>query len=250
MYKIGQFAKKLNISIRTLRYYDAINLFKPDNIDIFTGYRYYSDKQINEYKKIMKLKNLNFSLEEIKIYRQNPSPVILKNKRQELMDKINLLKEGIVVIDDMINKENKSLKIVKATKDELLKKWGEDIQGSYLYEMISKGNCDYFVIYQDNEFFDDFWLYLKDENLKIINDLCINGMNGNTYSIFDNSQIMKKIFDYLKPYKKITITLIDEPNLENRHERALQYGFQKLSSAELIDYQDKPFNIKIYEKIL
>lgn len=42
MLKIGDFSKLSKISIRMLRYYDDLNLLKPDTVDPFTGYRYYS----------------------------------------------------------------------------------------------------------------------------------------------------------------------------------------------------------------
>jgi len=66
LYKIGDFSKKTNVRVKTLRYYDEINLFKPLKIDIFTGYRYYSDEQIDDLKLILEIKKANFSLEEIK----------------------------------------------------------------------------------------------------------------------------------------------------------------------------------------
>ena len=56
MYKIGDFSKKTNVPIKTLRYYDEINLFKPSYQDYFTGYRYYENNQIDEIKNIVKLK--------------------------------------------------------------------------------------------------------------------------------------------------------------------------------------------------
>ena len=66
LYKIGEFSKLVNVQVKTLRYYDEINLFKPQEIDLFSGYRYYSEKQINDLKVILSLKEVGFSLEEIK----------------------------------------------------------------------------------------------------------------------------------------------------------------------------------------
>ena len=48
MYKIGDFSKISEVSIKTLRYYDDINLLKPSYQDFFTGYRYYEETQLNE----------------------------------------------------------------------------------------------------------------------------------------------------------------------------------------------------------
>ena len=58
MYKIGDFSKATNTSIKTLRYYDEIDLLKPSYIDYFTGYRYYEKKQINIIKEIKALKDI------------------------------------------------------------------------------------------------------------------------------------------------------------------------------------------------
>ena len=66
LYKIGEFADKVNTSIRTLRYYDEIDLLKPAQIDLFTNYRYYSENQIDDFNVIKALKDVGFSLDEIR----------------------------------------------------------------------------------------------------------------------------------------------------------------------------------------
>lgn len=66
MYKIGELSKLCNISVKTLRYYDAEGLLIPDEIDKFTGYRYYSAAKLEECYRIIALKELGFSLDEIR----------------------------------------------------------------------------------------------------------------------------------------------------------------------------------------
>ena len=39
-YKISEFSKLVNVPVKTLRYYDEIGLFKPEEVDIFSNYRY------------------------------------------------------------------------------------------------------------------------------------------------------------------------------------------------------------------
>ena len=39
MYKIGEFANVVKSNIKTIRYYDEIDLLKPKVIDKFTSYR-------------------------------------------------------------------------------------------------------------------------------------------------------------------------------------------------------------------
>ncbi len=66
MYKIGELSRLCRIPVRTLRFYDREGLLVPDEIDPFTGYRYYSAARIADCDRILSLKELGFSLEEIK----------------------------------------------------------------------------------------------------------------------------------------------------------------------------------------
>ncbi len=65
MFKIGLFSKLVQVPIHTLRYYDQIGLLKPNEVDPFSGYRYYSASQIPLLHRIVALRGLGFSLEEI-----------------------------------------------------------------------------------------------------------------------------------------------------------------------------------------
>lgn len=66
MLKIGDFSKLSQVSIKTLRYYDEMGLLKPGQTDRFTGYRYYSVAQLPRLNRILALKDLGFSLEQIR----------------------------------------------------------------------------------------------------------------------------------------------------------------------------------------
>ena len=65
MIKIGEFSKLAQVPIATLRYYDQMGLLKPINVDSFTGYRYYTISQLPALNRILALKGLGFSLEQI-----------------------------------------------------------------------------------------------------------------------------------------------------------------------------------------
>ena len=65
MIRIGDFSKLSRVSIKTLRYYDEMGLLKPIKVDRFTGYRYYEFDQLPRLYRILALKDLGFSLEEI-----------------------------------------------------------------------------------------------------------------------------------------------------------------------------------------
>lgn len=99
LYKIGDFSKEVNIPVKTLRYYDEINLFKPIEVDLYTGYRYYSDEQIYDLKLILMLKEVGFSLEEIKQNWNNFTNDIMLLKRQQLLKQADIIQDSIRKID-------------------------------------------------------------------------------------------------------------------------------------------------------
>lgn len=66
MLKIGDFSRLTQVPVKTLRYYDEIDLLKPAEIDRYTGYRYYATAQMAVLHRILVLKDLGFSLGEIR----------------------------------------------------------------------------------------------------------------------------------------------------------------------------------------
>ncbi len=65
MFRIGEFSKIAQVSGRLLRYYDELGLLKPVRIDKETGYRYYSAQQIPQLNRILALKELGLTLDQI-----------------------------------------------------------------------------------------------------------------------------------------------------------------------------------------
>ncbi len=65
MIKIGDFARLTGISVRSLRHYDELGLFKPAHVNEASGHRYYSLDQLPRLNRITALKNLGLSLKQI-----------------------------------------------------------------------------------------------------------------------------------------------------------------------------------------
>lgn len=65
MFKIGDFSRIARVSCRLLRYYDELGLLKPAQLERDSGYRYYSASQLPRLNRILVLKELGLSLEEI-----------------------------------------------------------------------------------------------------------------------------------------------------------------------------------------
>lgn len=117
MYKIGEFSTLTGASVKTLRYYDEINLLKPSYVDKYTNYRYYTDEELNSFKKIEYLKKLSFTLEEIKANLFNLTIESLDNKKQELelkrdyitaqLNELESFRESLINNKLLIKKNNK-----------------------------------------------------------------------------------------------------------------------------------------------
>jgi DNA-binding transcriptional MerR regulator len=65
MFKIGDFSKISQVSVRMLRHYDELGLLKPAHVDPFTDYRYYTADQLPRLNRIVALRELGFTLEQI-----------------------------------------------------------------------------------------------------------------------------------------------------------------------------------------
>ena len=47
--RIGDFARILKISIKTIRYYESVGLIVPAYVDIYSGYRYFNEENVTGY---------------------------------------------------------------------------------------------------------------------------------------------------------------------------------------------------------
>ncbi len=65
MFKIGDFSRLSLVSVKTLRYYDELGLLKPARVDDDTSYRYYSTSQLTRLNRILVMKDMGLSLEQI-----------------------------------------------------------------------------------------------------------------------------------------------------------------------------------------
>ena len=65
MFSIGEFARHGRVSVRMLRHYDAIGLLRPASVDAATGYRFYQAGQLAELNRVIALKDLGFTLQQV-----------------------------------------------------------------------------------------------------------------------------------------------------------------------------------------
>lgn len=89
MYKIGEFANFCGVSVKALRYYNKIGIFKPQHTDPSSGYRYYTEDQVKKLNLILNLKELGFTLNDV-------APVLGENpKMEELLEMLYRKQEEI-----------------------------------------------------------------------------------------------------------------------------------------------------------
>jgi len=113
MYKIGEFSNITGVSVKTLRYYDQIDLLKPSEINLYTNYRYYTDEELELYRTIEYLKKLGFTLEEIKKCIKDISIEDVLNKKDELILKRDYIDSQIEELDVLLKKIRLKAKILK-----------------------------------------------------------------------------------------------------------------------------------------
>lgn len=176
MFKIGEFSKLTQVSIRMLRYYDETELLKPAKTDPETSYRFYSLEQIPVLQKIIFLRDIGYTVAEIKVALKHWSGDFiadqLRNKQnevrrsleleQERLKKIemalaNIQKDKIDIRYDFTIKQLPSYPVISLRRV-IPDYFGEGMLWQELTELISRIKIDLptneqcFAIYHDNEF--------------------------------------------------------------------------------------------------
>ena len=122
LFRIGEFSKLTGIPIRTLRYYDSIDLFKPSEVDLFTSYRYYNEEQVRDLELINELKEVGFTLEEIRDNWNNFSEELFLKRKEKLLEEIELKNEAIKKADILRSKLKNGKITDKIVDKETIKK--------------------------------------------------------------------------------------------------------------------------------
>src|SRR5687768_5423037 len=111
MFKIGEFSQLSRVSVRMLRHYDQLGLLKPSRTDNFTNYRYYSADQLPRLNRILALRDLGFSLEQIGNLLDEELPAeqlmgMLKLKRAEIEQQMQVEQLRMARLEARINQIN------------------------------------------------------------------------------------------------------------------------------------------------
>jgi DNA-binding transcriptional MerR regulator len=162
MYSIGEYARIAQVSKRLLRYYDEIGLFQPAKIDGESGHRYYSASQLSELNRILALKDLGISLNQIQRFvRDDISPTeiqgMLSLKKAELEQQVleelqrirtiesrlKQIQERDSLVKDVIVKEVPEQRLIGLRKVLPTDDSAEELFGSLIHALPGKNNSIY-----------------------------------------------------------------------------------------------------------
>ena len=151
-YTISKLAKLANVSARTLRYYDEINLLKPARINS-SGYRIYGQNEVDRLQQILFFRELDVDLETIISIMNNPSfdqKQALQQHYKKLIQKRTRLDKLIETVEKTIAHQEGEIFMqndekFEAFKDKLIaeneEKYGKEIREKYGDKVVNDSNA-------------------------------------------------------------------------------------------------------------
>lgn len=250
LYTTGEFAKMAGVTIRTIRYYDTKGILKPSHHND-AGHRLYTNKDFTKLKKILALKYLGLSLEEVMNTEHNNfekddmvnslklQKNIIKNKINHMKTVLNAIETAEVSIENDANLDwNKTVDIIKIleSEKELLQQYidSSNLNASVkLQERFSSNKHGWYNWTFQN-------IKLK-ENYKVLEIGCGNGA------------LWAKNIEYLNDNVDVTLTDICEDMLNdaktNLREHSYKFKFQ-IVDPNNIDFENDSFDIVIANHVL
>ncbi|MGL6106330.1 MerR family transcriptional regulator [Romboutsia sp.] len=249
-YTSGEFAKMAGVTIRTIRYYDTKGILKPSHRNS-SGHRLYSDIDFVKLKKILALKYLGLSLDEVMStelsnFKKDEMVNSLKLQKNILQNKINHMKTVLNAIetaehsienDDNLD-WNKTVDIIKILEDE------KELSQQY----VDSSNLNASVKLQDrfssNEYGWYKWTFSKlnlKSECKILEIGCGNGA------------LWSKNIGEINEGLDITLTDVCEDMIKEAQKNLIndkeKFNFQ-IADPNKIPFQDESFDVIIANHIL
>ncbi|MDH6365542.1 DNA-binding transcriptional MerR regulator [Enterococcus sp. PF1-24] len=121
MFRIGEFSKLANITVKMLRHYDEIALLQPAYTQVSNGYRYYTAEQLSQANQINLYKNLGFALKDIKVIltEGDDSQLIadyFSSKESQLLEELAALQKRVELLEEVALKnqtQERSYHVIK-----------------------------------------------------------------------------------------------------------------------------------------
>ena len=250
LYTTGEFAKMAGVTIRTVRYYDTKGILKPSHHNS-SGHRLYSDKDFVKLKKILALKYLGLSLDEVMNteicdFAKNDMVNSLKLQKNITKNKINHMKTVLNAIEtaevSMQNDEDlnwdKTIDIIKILENEK----------ELLQQYIDSSNLNASVKLQDRFSSNEHgWYNWAFKNIKLKKKCKILEIGCG------NGALWAKNIEYLNDNIDITLTDICEDMINdakvNLNGYCDRFDFQ-IADPNNIPFKDESFDIIIANHVL
>lgn len=207
LYQIGYLAKKSGVSVRTLRYYEQIELLLPTEIRE-SKYRYYNEEDLLKLQHILFYKELGFKLKDIKLILDDDDfdPVkSFQSQKEILYSQKTKLETIIKTVENTIKnlKKGNSMNIeelyegfnhqeAKEYREEALWNWEDEVLKSEK-SLVKMDKKDFTKLKQD---FNTLWIQLS----KMSNE---NPKSMEVQKLMKEHYKMIKIFWGIKDYQKI-----------------------------------------------
>ena len=189
--QIKEFSRFTGVSVRTLHYYDEIDLLRPAAVDRCTGYRYYDESSLIRMQEILFYRELDFSLKSIgeilsspyydksKALQEHKQLLILKKERIErLISAIDDAAKGVNIMNAFDNSE------FEKYKAEAKEKWGS----TEAYKEHAEKTKNYSK---------DKWNNLADEMNDIMAEFALCMKNGNTPDSDEAHKLVKALQSHI-----------------------------------------------------
>ena len=127
MFTIGEFSKVTGLTVKTLRFYHEERLLNPAFVDPQSGYRYYDPAQVETARAIVQLRDLEFSLDDIRelLRHKGDDEGLLESMRRQrsvLAERIDRFRKAVRAIDQYIAEERQAQAMPSSSQYEVVEK--------------------------------------------------------------------------------------------------------------------------------
>ena len=280
LFTTGEFAKKAGVTIRTLRYYDKIGLLVPSSHSEL-GHRLYSKEDFGKLQKILTLKFIGLSLEDIanimkydlnhKDFKKSLEiqKEIMKKKIKHIQSIIKAIDEAADTID--FNKEmdwDKFINIISAINSD--KNWTQQYENASnlrariaIHELFStnkEGWMPWFFKELKQELsmmssnYKNYNKKISNENISELSNLDLKQPNIKILELgCGDASLWNKNFNHIPSNWEITLTDFSDGMLKdakkNLGEKRSRFNF-KIVNAENIPFEEESFDVVIANHML
>lgn len=179
MFKIGEFSKLMQVSIRMLQYYDEVGLLKAAEVDKWTGHRMYSVTQIPRLNRILYLRDSGFNVSEIALALEMEDCLLLKTLEKKQLE-----------IEQTIQIEQEKIRRIAIAKNEI-----EGNNGELHYNISIKAIPEYQVLslrrivptyYSEGDLWNELSTFANKQRIEISNQ---------TFSVYHDTEYKEQKVD-------------------------------------------------------